>query len=132
MLADPIGVEPYNLDRAEIERRATRIRMIGAFWVRNQDGPALLYYLESRPLGHGFWMISADREARDLEYFATIITRHAIRGDGSFDPTREGYYTQIPAELLDEVAAIEHDDLNVIVVDDAHQAQTRLYRNRKA
>jgi len=118
------------VSREELEARQARIRMVGPYFVKGKTGPTELHYLERRPLHFWFWLVGCEELASDIEPLTTITTRHPIRGDGSFDPGYDEYYSQIPEELLDQVVAIEHSGHNLTVVDGMHEVQTTLYKRK--
>ena len=132
------------ITQEELQRRYNSIRFVGEFYNEGESGPTHLRWLEKReqyangnPGDVGFWMIGDGPEgaATDLELIGVFPTRHPVKG-GDFDefsPSMGEYLAQIPAEILEEVAAIEfenHSRENLVIDGDTHLVMTKFYRRK--
>lgn len=124
------GQELPQISAQELARRHESIRFVGKYLVkagRNTSGT--LRYLETRPPEDGFWDIRSTEPANDLEPLATITTRHPVRWKtGMFDPTIGEYLSQIPEELVEQVAAVGYGSDNLLKDGDFHMISTHLYK----
>jgi hypothetical protein len=127
----PNGVNehaPIILPPAELKKQWNKIRFVGLYEDKDEPEKTQLFYLERRPVHHGFWLIRPEEPALDLAFVTTIETHH-YPYTGRPDPSIEEYLSQIPQELIDEVDVVEVFCTDSIYLVDSWKLKTRLYKS---